>query len=403
MIYAMELTTKQNHVNFAWIELTNRCNLQCVHCYASSGPDEGGDDTMTLADYKAVLDDLSAMGCENIQFIGGEATIYKDFTELLDHALALDFQTVEIYTNLLYLPKALKDRIRTHKIPVASSFYSYVPAVHDAITQGKNSWERTVRNLRYLAEEQVDLRVGFVEMEQNTGHYEKTLAFLQSIGISELSYDKARSFGRQEEQKAPDMTDLCGECAGDVICVSPAGLVSPCIMSKSWGIGNLAEASLSTLVGSQKLSETRALIRETTTTATACHPKLQDNTCNPQSPLGMGQPVDGCHPKIQESNCHPHSPAKEGQSTGTCHPLLQGNAGGLCHPHSPEKFSLDTGSCHPLLQSNEGGICHPKSPEKISLSEGGCHPLLQKSKRSTCHPHSPEKVSLSTGACHPKF
>jgi sulfatase maturation enzyme AslB (radical SAM superfamily) len=25
-------------LDFLWLELTNRCNLQCTHCYADSGP-----------------------------------------------------------------------------------------------------------------------------------------------------------------------------------------------------------------------------------------------------------------------------------------------------------------------------------------------------------------------------
>jgi uncharacterized radical SAM superfamily Fe-S cluster-containing enzyme len=38
-----------------WLEVTGRCQLMCVHCYAASGPD-GDQGDMTVADWCAVIE-----------------------------------------------------------------------------------------------------------------------------------------------------------------------------------------------------------------------------------------------------------------------------------------------------------------------------------------------------------
>ncbi len=55
---------------------------------------------MTLVDWLAVIDQATAMGCIEIQLIGGEPTLNPDLPALVVHALE-DGLEVEIYTNLL--------------------------------------------------------------------------------------------------------------------------------------------------------------------------------------------------------------------------------------------------------------------------------------------------------------
>ncbi len=44
-----------NRVTLVSLEITGRCQLACVHCYAESGP-HGTHGTMTLVDWLAVID-----------------------------------------------------------------------------------------------------------------------------------------------------------------------------------------------------------------------------------------------------------------------------------------------------------------------------------------------------------
>jgi len=51
--------------------VTRRCNLKCVHCYAHA-KDQPFEGELSTVEGKRVLDDLSEFGCPVILFSGGE-------------------------------------------------------------------------------------------------------------------------------------------------------------------------------------------------------------------------------------------------------------------------------------------------------------------------------------------
>jgi uncharacterized radical SAM superfamily Fe-S cluster-containing enzyme len=69
--------TSSHQIEFLWLELTNRCNLRCVHCYADSGPHGYKLDRLVADDYRRLIDEARELGCDQVQFIGGEPTLDK--------------------------------------------------------------------------------------------------------------------------------------------------------------------------------------------------------------------------------------------------------------------------------------------------------------------------------------
>jgi radical SAM protein with 4Fe4S-binding SPASM domain len=64
--------------------LTRRCNLRCIHCYASASEDSARE--LTTDEAKAVIDDLAEMGIPLLLFSGGEPLLRKDIFELASYA-----------------------------------------------------------------------------------------------------------------------------------------------------------------------------------------------------------------------------------------------------------------------------------------------------------------------------
>jgi radical SAM protein with 4Fe4S-binding SPASM domain len=73
------------------IEVTQRCNMSCDHCYNASGEEEPG--TLLLAEIHAVLADLAALGTQAVSFAGGEPLMRRDLDEMLAAAAALGMAT----------------------------------------------------------------------------------------------------------------------------------------------------------------------------------------------------------------------------------------------------------------------------------------------------------------------
>src|SRR5437879_5963696 len=89
------------------LEVTGRCQLECVHCYSSSGP-SGSHGEMQVADWQRVIDEAAAMDVPRVQLIGGEPTLYPGLTRLVVHALGYGLE-VEIYSNLVKVTPEMWD------------------------------------------------------------------------------------------------------------------------------------------------------------------------------------------------------------------------------------------------------------------------------------------------------
>ena len=84
-------------IDFAWIEMTDMCNLRCIHCYDNALCSNGK--IMPINDFKHVIDELVKKGVHRIQLIGGEPFILgESLFEYLDYCVD-KFEYLEIFTN----------------------------------------------------------------------------------------------------------------------------------------------------------------------------------------------------------------------------------------------------------------------------------------------------------------
>ncbi|MGD9096805.1 MAG: radical SAM protein, partial [Desulfobacterales bacterium] len=77
--------------------MTRRCNLKCVHCYAQA-KDQAFDNELTTAEGKALIDDLARFGSPVMLFSGGEPLMRPDLPEMAEYAVSKGMRAV-ISTN----------------------------------------------------------------------------------------------------------------------------------------------------------------------------------------------------------------------------------------------------------------------------------------------------------------
>ena len=71
------------------IELTNRCNLACKHCFSGR---HGGNDDLAPAVLENVFADAALLGFTHLTFTGGDPTVYKHFPDLLARVAELNYR-----------------------------------------------------------------------------------------------------------------------------------------------------------------------------------------------------------------------------------------------------------------------------------------------------------------------
>jgi MoaA/NifB/PqqE/SkfB family radical SAM enzyme len=114
------LSTLQVHV-------TRRCNLRCLHCYSSSGPEQRGE--LPLDILGGAIDDAAALGYGMLAVSGGEPMLYQPLSDLLARARRRGLATA-VTTNGMLLDRRRLDSLRGVLTFLAVSLDG-VPEAHD--------------------------------------------------------------------------------------------------------------------------------------------------------------------------------------------------------------------------------------------------------------------------------
>ena len=98
----------EQHSCLSIIEVTDRCNLTCPTCYASSSPAYGRH--RTLDEIKKMLDTIVAneIDPDVVQISGGEPTVHPQFFEILDYAKQLPIRHLMVNTNGIRIAKDIE-------------------------------------------------------------------------------------------------------------------------------------------------------------------------------------------------------------------------------------------------------------------------------------------------------
>jgi MoaA/NifB/PqqE/SkfB family radical SAM enzyme len=370
-------------LEFLWLELTNRCNLRCVHCYSDSHPGSGGRDLLTTAAYESLLHQAYALGCRRVQFIGGEPQLHPDFLRLLGTAKEIGFGFVEVFSNLTHLREDTVRFAAEAGIHFATSVYSDDPAVHDAVTQVRSSHARTIGNLGRLVERGVATRAAVLRFDREPAAVGRTTAFLRGLGVPAVRAGDVRGFGRGGTLlgQAGGLAGLCGHCWAGKLCVAPDGDGYPCVMAREWTVGNVLDSPLAQIVRGAPLADIRRTIRRTVWAPRAAAgrpPEAHDGAGEP-GPGGRDAAEPASDPGGGGARCEP---AEGSQScfpddlTG-CEPLEpcepeERPAGGPAFPCDVIEF-CGPGPCGPELPCPQS--CEPlpttESPE-CPQSSGPC-------------------------------
>jgi len=309
---------RENSLEFVWLEITEKCNLQCKHCYASSSPYKSLQGEMTLSDWKNVIDQTADLGCRKLQLIGGEPTIHPYFREIICHAREREFTLIEVYTNATRLTERLTEFFMEKRVSLATSFYTSVPEIHDEITLQTGSWRKTVGGIKTCLERNIPIRVGVVAVNGYEHEVDSAIAFLEFLGVStsRIGIDGQRRVGRgantsrSSNVEGEQFSELCGYCGENRLCIAASGSIYPCVFSRKTQIGNILKNSHTisqTLVseGLARFKESLHCHRSAHAAGMAgCDPNLpcSPQTCSPHLPCGpqvFCNPDAACSPQLR--------------------------------------------------------------------------------------------------------
>lgn len=174
----------------ATFELTNRCNLNCAHCYINQPANDRAirQRELTTGQIKQVIDDMAEAGILFLTLTGGEPLLRPDFAEIYTHARHRGLLVI-LFTNGTLLTDEiihLLQDIRPFSIDI--SIYGASAPVFERVTRLPGSFDRCYRAIDRLIESGLPLSLKTELMTHNIHELESMKAFADSLGLK-FRYD----------------------------------------------------------------------------------------------------------------------------------------------------------------------------------------------------------------------
>ena len=146
------------------IELTNRCNLACQHCFSGR---HGGRDELSLALLQRVLPEAKALGFTRLSFTGGEPTIHRHFEDVLrvscENEYAFSFVTNGQNFGTVY---PVLEPLRPHLDGITFSLDGAREETHDAL-RGRGSYRKVMQAISTCVIHKIPFSINMVLTAQN--------------------------------------------------------------------------------------------------------------------------------------------------------------------------------------------------------------------------------------------
>lgn len=189
------------------LELTNRCNFRCAHCYI---PDFHVPDGMRTPRILRLLEELAEMGTLFLALTGGEVLLRKDWAVIARRARKLGFQ-VMLLTNGALIGDAEAETMAGLDLRVEISFHSADPEVFDQVTGRKGSFRRVLAAVERLVRHgaSVELTVPLTSLNPDAARSVPELA--ERLGVDYQVYTTL--FARKDGHQGPLQLRLPGDQA----------------------------------------------------------------------------------------------------------------------------------------------------------------------------------------------
>lgn len=292
---------RQMHLQFVWLELTQKCNNRCLHCYEGQSHSEA-DTPLALSQWIHIIDQLATLKCSGIQFIGGEPTMFDGLEDLIYYA-ADRIKTITIFSNLRLLDEKILRAISTCKVHVSFSIYGSTPAAHDGITQIPGSFSALTDNLKLLIKNNVQLQACVVIMKENEAERTKIVNFLHLLGIKNIKYDEIRkvSGGCQSSHLVKESWAVrtkpnfvankdkfframaYNTCWYGKMAISTNGDVFPCEFERNIIYGNIKKQNIAEILQNQTLKESWTIDFSKISECKECEYRFSCRDCRPNA------------------------------------------------------------------------------------------------------------------------
>lgn len=179
----MKTSPKKSELHYALWEVTQKCNLRCIHCRADASPEKEEGKLIEGRDAFRLIDQLSEMGCPTLAITGGEPLLRKDLVEIVRYATSKNIRT-RIQSNAQLLTDDIASRLKE------AGLYSYgvgmdgsTPEINDKIRNKSGAFDKAISAIKLLKSKGLKVHIEFTLTRFNLHDLHNTLNLLEKLGV----------------------------------------------------------------------------------------------------------------------------------------------------------------------------------------------------------------------------
>lgn len=167
------------------LEMTYRCNLNCVHCYCNLAVSDAKARSQELSTQEIldVIDQIADKGCLWLLLTGGECLLRKDFVDVWTHAKKRGL-LLTLFTNGTLITPAIADFLAEWPpFSVEVTLYGITRNTYESVTRTAGSFTRCYRGIELLVERDIPLKLKTMVLTLNCHEMRDMKRYAKELGV----------------------------------------------------------------------------------------------------------------------------------------------------------------------------------------------------------------------------
>lgn len=170
------------------INLTQRCNLRCAHCYFDAHARRHADGELSAAEVHKVLDEVARRGTETMVVLtGGEPLLRRDLEEIVAHGARRGLAMVVGTNGTLLTGERAQSLKAAGVMGCGISLDSLDPRHHDDFRGVTGAWAKALSGIENCRHHDLSFQIHFTVTEHNAGEVPAMIDFARESGARVLN------------------------------------------------------------------------------------------------------------------------------------------------------------------------------------------------------------------------
>lgn len=169
-------------------DVTNKCNLRCLHCYNESGENIQSNNELTDEEIISLVDEFCSVGVLNFCFCGGEPLLRKDLIINCTQKLRKSgVPNVAMVTNGLLLTEEVAFELKEAGLTtIQISLDGATAESHDRLRNKEGVYKKTIQAIKNSISAGLEPNIAYTPTSFNIHEFKEAHSMLRNLGLYDI-------------------------------------------------------------------------------------------------------------------------------------------------------------------------------------------------------------------------